>query len=197
MSISPEDVKITGEPTLDPQVCKFVVNRQIIPEGSLNCRDKSMAAGSPLLEALFAIEGVSQVNVAGAVVTVAKTGDEAWPSIGQKVGVAIRDQLTSGKPPIDESKVNQAPDETVIKTRVEKLFAEEINPQIASHGGSVELADVKGTQVFVRLGGGCQGCASANMTLKMGIERAIRQVIPEISEVIDVTDHASGHNPYM
>ncbi len=67
---------------------------------------------------------------------------------------------------------------------------------IASHGGRVELADVKGTQVYVRLGGGCQGCASANVTLKHSIEKAIRETLPEVTEVIDATDHTAGANPF-
>jgi Fe-S cluster biogenesis protein NfuA len=197
MSNKPDDVQIAGEPTMDPQVCRFIVNQQIIPGGSLNCADKAKAEGSPLLEALMSIEGVAQVNVAGAVITVAKSGHDTWPEIGQKIGIAIRDQVAGGGTLIDMDKIAKAPDEATIRSMIEKLFTEEINPQISSHGGSVELVDVKGTQVFVRLGGGCQGCASANQTLKMGIERAILEIVPEISEVIDATDHTSGDSPYM
>jgi Fe/S biogenesis protein NfuA len=72
----------------------------------------------------------------------------------------------------------------------------EINPALGMHGGWVELIDVRKNSVFLRLGGGCQGCGSANMTLKMGIEKAIREQIPEVGEVFDTTDHAAGRNPY-
>lgn len=77
-----------------------------------------------------------------------------------------------------------------------KLFEETINPGLASHGGSVELLDVKDNIVYVRLGGGCQGCGMANVTLKQGIERMIKEAMPEIEAVIDSTDHADGKNPY-
>ena len=86
--------------------------------------------------------------------------------------------------------------ESRIRSDIEELFANEINPAIASHGGTVELADVDGTKVYVRLGGGCQGCASANITLKQGIEKAIRQKVPEVTEILDATDHASGTDPF-
>ena len=64
------------------------------------------------------------------------------------------------------------------------------------HGGWVELIDVRKNAVYLKLGGGCQGCQSANMTLKMGIERVIRERIPEVGEILDTTDHAAGRNPY-
>ncbi|HEX2897905.1 MAG TPA: NifU family protein, partial [candidate division Zixibacteria bacterium] len=79
---------------------------------------------------------------------------------------------------------------------IEKLFEEEVNPAIASHGGRVELADVEGTRVLLRLSGGCQGCSSATVTLKQGIEKAIRAALPDVTEIIDVTDHSAGANPY-
>jgi Fe/S biogenesis protein NfuA len=60
----------------------------------------------------------------------------------------------------------------------------------------VELVDVKGNSIYVKLGGGCQGCASAKMTLKMGIERILREKIPELGEVLDATDHTAGSKPY-
>jgi Fe/S biogenesis protein NfuA len=80
--------------------------------------------------------------------------------------------------------------------KVVKVIDEEINPGIASHGGYVTLVDVKGTDVIIQMGGGCQGCGMANVTLKDGIEVALKNALPEITGVYDVTDHASGKNPY-
>jgi NFU1 iron-sulfur cluster scaffold homolog, mitochondrial len=191
-----QDIKITGEPTLDPQVCKFVVSRPLLEEGSFACRDRQTAEGSPLLESLFAIEGITQIMVSGNTVTVAKNTPEPWPVMGPQIGNAIRGAFASDKPLIDESVQKRPIDEERLQTEIERLFDEYINPQIASHGGRVELAEVKGTKVYVRLGGGCQGCASANVTLKHGIEQAIRQRLPEVTEVIDVTNHAAGTDPY-
>lgn len=191
-----DKLNITGEPSVNPQVCKFIVEHPIFPNGSYNCRNKEMAKGSPLLEALFEIDGITQIMVSENSLTIAKDNNAGWPDMGKKIGDAIRDTIASGKELIDSSVDNKLPSEENIRKQIEELFEQSINPQIASHGGSVELVDVEGTKVYVRLGGGCQGCASANVTLKQGIEQAIRQMVPEVTEVLDATDHASGVNPY-
>ena len=83
-----------------------------------------------------------------------------------------------------------------IAEKVVKVIDEEINPGIAGHGGFVSLVDVKGNDVIIQMGGGCQGCGMANVTLKEGIEVALKKSIPEIGAIYDVTDHADGKNPY-
>jgi len=77
------------------------------------------------------------------------------------------------------------------------LLEQEINPQIAAHGGRADLVAVEDGSVYLRLSGGCQGCGQAAATLKQGIEVAIRDAMPEIQRVVDVTDHAAGTNPYF
>jgi Fe/S biogenesis protein NfuA len=77
-----------------------------------------------------------------------------------------------------------------------QVLTEQVNPAIAGHGGAAELVSVDGTVAYMRLSGGCQGCGMAAVTLKQGIERILIEAIPEISEVVDVTDHASGDNPF-
>ena len=79
---------------------------------------------------------------------------------------------------------------------VQRLLDEEINPAVAAHGGFVALLDVREQRAYIQLGGGCQGCGMADVTLKQGIEVRIRERIPEIVEVVDTTDHAGGSNPY-
>ncbi len=80
--------------------------------------------------------------------------------------------------------------------RVQQVLTEQVNPAIAAHGGGAELVSVDGTIAYLRLYGGCQGCGLAQVTLKQGIERIILESIPELSQVVDVTDHASGEDPY-
>ena len=79
---------------------------------------------------------------------------------------------------------------------IRRLLDEHINPQVASHGGHIALVDVKGDTVYVRLEGGCQGCGMADVTLKQGVANEIRDLVPSIAHVLDVTDHAGGSNPY-
>ncbi len=80
--------------------------------------------------------------------------------------------------------------------KIRTLLEKQINPAIASHGGVANLVDVEGEVAHLELGGGCQGCGLAAITLRQGIEKAILDAIPEITEVVDVTDHAMGANPF-
>jgi Fe/S biogenesis protein NfuA len=80
--------------------------------------------------------------------------------------------------------------------RVQTVFDELVNPRIAAHGGAVELVDVEDARIFVRMTGGCQGCAASALTLRQGIERMVREEIPEVDEIVDLTDHDAGANPY-
>lgn len=79
---------------------------------------------------------------------------------------------------------------------VQNFFQNEVNPSIASHGGHFTLLDIKDNNVYVELGGGCQGCSMANVTLRQGVESRLRELLPELNDLIDTTDHASGKNPY-
>lgn len=80
---------------------------------------------------------------------------------------------------------------------VADLFAQQINPAVAQHGGKVELIDVQDGIVVLRMMGGCQGCGMANVTLRQGIETALRRGIPGFAGLRDITDHAAGTNPYF
>lgn len=80
--------------------------------------------------------------------------------------------------------------------KVRQLLDGQINPALAMHGGYAALDRVEDDKVFVTMGGGCQGCAVSAMTLREGIARSIEEAIPEVSEVVDITDHALGENPY-
>jgi Fe/S biogenesis protein NfuA len=80
--------------------------------------------------------------------------------------------------------------------RVRQVLDVQVNPAIAAHGGHAELVAVEEGSAYLRLAGGCQGCGMAAVTLRQGIEGALRAGVPEIERVVDVTDHAAGANPY-
>jgi Fe/S biogenesis protein NfuA len=80
--------------------------------------------------------------------------------------------------------------------QVQRVIQERINPQVAGHGGFVDLVGLKENVAYLRFGGGCQGCGMINVTLKQGVEVMIQEEVPEIVGVMDVTDHANGKNPY-
>ncbi len=84
-----------------------------------------------------------------------------------------------------------------LEEKLVMLLDKRINPALSAHGGSAELVKVEGTEAHILMGGGCQGCAMSAATLREGISVMIAQAIPEITDVIDVTDHSEGENPYF
>jgi len=84
-----------------------------------------------------------------------------------------------------------------VAQRVSQVLARQVNPAIAAHGGRAELVSVDRETAYLRLSGGCQGCAVASVTLRQGIETALVRAVPEIRRVVDVTDHQRGTNPYF
>ena len=84
-----------------------------------------------------------------------------------------------------------------ITEKVQQIIDDRVNPSISSHGGFITLIDVKDSTAYIKFGGGCQGCGMADVTLKGGVEVMIKESIPEIQEVLDVTEHADGRNPYF
>lgn len=83
-----------------------------------------------------------------------------------------------------------------IARAVQEVLDRQINPGVGSHGGMVSLVDVRDGTAYMRFGGGCQGCAAVDVTLKQGVETAVRTAVPAITAIVDVTDHAAGVNPY-
>jgi Fe/S biogenesis protein NfuA len=83
-----------------------------------------------------------------------------------------------------------------VAQRILQVLEQQINPSIAAHGGRADLVAVEDEAAYLRLSGGCAGCGMASVTLSQGIEVALRDSVPEITRVIDVTDHAAGTNPY-
>ena len=81
--------------------------------------------------------------------------------------------------------------------QLQQLLDQHINPSLAAHGGYAELVKMEGTAAHILMGGGCQGCAMSAATLRQGIEVMIAEAIPEITEIVDVTDHEAGENPFF
>jgi len=102
-----------------------------------------------------------------------------------------------GRPPAGSGPPPQRNLDSDLARRVMAVLDRDVNPNIAAHGGHAELAGIEGRTAYLRLGGGCQGCGMATVTLSQGIEIAITQAVPEIGDIVDVTDHASGSNPYF
>ena len=195
-----EEIKISAD-VLDPERCRFTVNRPVLPiGGSVQFTSPEKAKGSPLAHKLFGIENVTAVMIEGDTVTIGWKGTGDWTEIGKKIGNVVRTFLQSEAANIASAVSKGTPDdagpEDQMKVKIQNVLDTYINPGVEGHGGHVTLLDVKGTVAYIKMGGGCQGCGMASVTLKQGIERSIRQYVPEVTEILDSTDHASGKNPF-
>jgi Fe-S cluster biogenesis protein NfuA len=180
----------------DPGICRFTVNRTVhIGTASFNSRAE--AQQSLLVQKLFEIEGIAGVQLIGHLLVVTKSGERDWQEIVKHVEAVLHAYFISGFALSRE----QVEDRMMlmgrgVKEKIQYLLDHKINPGVAAHAGFVELIDVKDNNVYVRLSGGCQGCGAADFTLRQGIEAIIRNEVPEIRQVLDITDHAAGMNPY-
>lgn len=195
-----QPIGIRAETSLaDPDTCKFTVSRILHPGGPFFFGNKERAAGSPLGERLFALPGVANVLIAESVVTIGKQPGALWSGLKAAIGTAIRTQLLTGVPAILEMAVHASTPgraDAEIHAAVQQLLDKEVNRSIADHGGKISIVDVRQGKLFITMSGGCQGCASSQVTLRQGFEVMVKRVAPEIVEIVDATDHAAGKQPF-
>ena len=193
-------ISIRAETSLaDPDTCKFIVSRTVHPGDSFFYGNKERAAGSPLAERLFAISGVFNVLIAESVVTICKESIASWSGLKAAIGAAIRTQLRTGVPAILEMHVHTSTQERSdadLNTVIQELLDKEVNRSIAKHGGKISIVAVRQGKLFITMSGGCQGCASSQVTLRQGFEVMLKRVAPEIEEIVDETNHAAGKRPF-
>jgi Fe-S cluster biogenesis protein NfuA len=183
----------------DPDTCKFTIDRTVHPGGPFFFESKEGAAGSPLVERLFALSGVAHVLVADTVVTVGKAPSAAWSALKPAIGAVIRAQLLTSVPAIFEAPRNAGPGgrtDGELRACVQQLLDREVNRSIARHGGQISIVDIRDGNLFIAMSGGCQGCAASSLTLRQGFEVMVRSVAPEIGDIVDTTDHAAGGKPH-
>jgi Fe-S cluster biogenesis protein NfuA len=183
----------------DPDTCKFIVSRTLHPGGPFFFANKERAVGSPLGERLFTLPGVANVLITESVVTICKEPIASWSGLKAAIGTAIRAQLLSGVPAILEMHVHtstQGRSDAELNKAVQELLDKEVNRSIANHGGKISIVDVRQGKLFITMSGGCQGCASSQVTLRQGFEVMVKRVAPEIEEIVDATDHAAGNQPF-
>lgn len=153
--------------------------------------------GPPLVRALFALSGIQRIEVSGATIWAKKHAETDWAVLKPAVAAAIRQVLDDTDAPLVW---NDAPDDAdpdaVLLREVESLLDRQVNPAVAAHGGQISADRVEGDTVYLRMSGGCQGCASSSATLRQGVERMLQAALPQIRKIVDVTDHAAGNNPY-
>ncbi|HAH06794.1 MAG TPA: hypothetical protein DCM05_09765 [Elusimicrobia bacterium] len=185
-------MKIAATLTGSWLTCRYDLDETLHEGGAVYFGSAEQAEGSPLPAALFKLPGVSAVKVSGSSVSITRNDDEDWVGVSRQVAEVLRAHRASGQAALAKDVRPNVPTSEEILEKARKVIDEKIAPALASHGGGIELVGVEGASIRVKLMGGCQGCSGARATLRNGVERALRDEIPQLDDVIDVTDHSGG-----
>lgn len=194
-----EGILIKAEPSSTGDQCVFMVNRTLMEGHSWYFLNFESAAESPLAEALFSLDDVESILVLESTLTITRKDKTIvdWRPIAKEVGIVVRRTLEEGGALIAEKIIQELPTEEFIREEIQKVIDTEVNPGVAGHGGNISLLGVKGNTVTIQMGGGCQGCSAADLTLKQGIHTSFRNAVPKVGAILDETDHSAGANPYF
>lgn len=199
MSEPPPDspIRIRAETSIaDPDTCKFIVDRSVHPGGPVAFDRLGATDSSTLPARLFVFDDVSAVVVADTTVSVAKVRSASWEGLRAQIGAEIRAHLKTGRPAIAEPS-HTGRDDHRVRAALEHLLEREVNPSIAAHGGKISIVELTNGVLSIAMSGGCQGCASSTATLRDGFETMARRVAPELTQIVDTTNHAAGAAPFF
>ena len=181
---------IQTEVTPNPATLKFLPGRSVLDSGTLEMRDRTEAAQSPLAERLFDIPGVGGVFLGSDFITVTKSGSD-WPQLKPAILGVIMEHFMSGAPIVaagvggDTDQAGeffeQADADTV--ATIKELIETRVRPAVANDGGDITFRGYKEGVVYLAMKGSCSGCPSSTATLKHGIQNLLRHFVPDVTEV--------------
>ena len=178
----------------DANVMGFVLDAPVQQGGRAARFDGPSEA--PLARALFALGGVTRVEVAEATIWVQKDDAADWAPLKPAIAMAIRTVLDTTDTPLGGENGAAADPDATLLTAVADLLESQVNPAVAAHGGHIAVERVMDGTVYLRMSGGCQGCAASAATLREGVERMLRAALPQIGNIVDLTDHEAGSAPF-
>jgi len=186
-------MNIQLEWTPNPNTLKYVVDVRLMPTGALNLTSPEAAnEKSPLAAKLFQIPGVIGVMVGTTFVTVSKGDEGEWDELNDGVMSTLESHLDAGLPVVNPGVLEAAASPAAVgadgdvEQKIRVILDDEIRPAVANDGGDITLERFEAGVVYLHMKGSCSGCPSSTMTLKMGIESRLREVIPEVVEVVAV-----------
>ncbi len=181
----------------DSDTCQYFLDKNISSQ-SVNYTDSQTAGRSPLAAKIFGFPWTKAVEVAPQHVIVAKHDWVEWDVLAEPLAGLIKEHISERGERVEENPELKTAAEIhhPLAEPLTALLENEINPQVASHGGYIRLMDVKENKVYISMEGGCQGCSQSQATLKEGVATTIKKYFPQVADVIDMTNHAHGENPY-
>lgn len=194
-AIAPCRIRAQASPR-DPQTMRFILDAPVQP-GKVVGFDGPQE-NVPLATALFAVNGVRKVKVTGETILVTCSPGHGWQALKVPVAAAIRQVLGGTDQPLGDTTDSPQPLEkdAVLLAKANDILNSQANPSIAKHGGRITAESVEDGVVYLRMSGGCHDCAASSQTLRDGVERILRAALPMIRDIVDVTDHATGENPF-
>lgn len=199
-------INVYAEATPNPESLKFVVNLQLVEEGggSYEFRNEEEALDSPLASELFATGYIKNVFIAADFVAITKTSDKKWIELLPQTRTLIKTFFEAGKPALNpdyikrmlaedvkkasqqtanNEQISTTPEEAII-FKIKEILDQSIKPAVEQDGGAIDFKSFEEGVVTVSLRGSCSGCPSSTITLKSGIENLLKNMIPEVKEVI-------------
>jgi len=183
-----KNIEISAEMTPNPNTLKFVVNKMLLDKGSINIASKEKADKIVVAKSLFGIENVTAVMIGPSFISVTKKPEAAWDPMVGPIAETIRTELEKSDFEIPQEVVSAAPNDAVseIETKIKAILDKEIRPAVAQDGGDIIFYGYEDGVVTLHLQGACSSCPSSVMTLKMGVENRLKEMIPEVKEVVQV-----------
>ncbi|HBF22724.1 MAG TPA: hypothetical protein DDW23_02800 [Planctomycetes bacterium] len=199
MSDTTPQISITAEPQVIPTNCLFRVDRSLGTEVLYTSDPDWAKEWAPLASAIFkAQDGVQGIRLGPAEVLITlESTPEDWRENARTLGRAIRTHLQEEGEVVKEGAKDALEGSDLTRNKAQQVIESELNPSLAAHGGWVEIQASKQTDLWITMGGGCQGCGAAAATMRQGVEVAIREAAPEVGTIHDATDHDAGTNPWI
>lgn len=186
MSATKNDIRIYPEPTPNPTTMKLVTSVPVLAKGTMDFPSVEKAAKSPLAKKLFQIPGVRGVFLGSNFVTLTKNEYGAWNDIIDLAIDGLKAHLEAGQSVADTDVEPTVVDDDSLSQKIVQVLDNEIRPAVAMDGGDISFVSCRDGVVTLQMRGACAGCPSSTMTLKMGIERRLREEFPEIQSVVSV-----------
>lgn len=183
-----EPVRISLEWTPNPNTIKLLTNRTILTKGAVNFTSVEAAAPSPLATRLMAVNGVIGVMLGTNFVTLTKNEEGDWIELHRQTVEVLNDHLAKGLPAYE----GEIPATMVAgllsddAQKIQQIIEAEIRPAVAQDGGDIIFDRYENNVAYVHMRGSCSGCPSSTMTLRMGIESRLREVVPDLREVVSM-----------
>ena len=180
-----QTIRILASATPNPASLKFTVDRPLMEGRTAQFRDAEEAEESSLGRRIWGLGGITGIFVAGKFVTVSREDPDAWPEEAKKVGMAIREHLWGGEPVLPPNSKQAGGPVSETERKILQV-PEEIRPYVQGDGGDIIYAGYEDGVVRVVLQGSCAGCPSSTATLKMGVESRLKEVCPEVKELVAI-----------